>query len=131
MRNAHDEKDDFLKDLLQSAGTESTSPDFLANVMAQVEVEAVLQSKRSVAPVISLKGWLVMALGLVATIMIAVLFPSTSTKPLPGQEFMANSLDKTADFFGNLHFSSILVMAVGIVALLFAIERLLMSRNEH
>ena len=130
MKDAHEEKDDFLKDLLQSAGPERTSPDFMANLMAQVETEAITQSKRQVSPVISLKGWIVMATGFVAVIVLAFLFPSTNTQPLPGQEIMAETIEKSADFFGNLHFSSLLVMATAIMAVLFGLDRFVFRRGE-
>ncbi len=130
MRDAHEEKDDFLKDLLQTAGPERTSPDFMANIMAQVEAEAIAQSKSQTSPVISLKGWILMAAGLVAVIVLAVLFPSTNTTPLPGQEMMAETIEKSADFFGNIQISSLLVMATAIMAVLFGLDRFVFRREE-
>lgn len=130
MSAENEERDDFLKNLLQTAGPERTSPDFMANLMAQVEAEVITQSKNQTSPVIPLKGWILMAAGLVAVIVLAFLFPSTNTQPLPGQELMAETVEKSASFFNNIHISSLLVMATVIMAMLFGLERFVLRKGE-
>lgn len=122
-------RDDFLKEMLQSAGTESPSKDFMANIMAQVEAEVVLQEKRKTAPLISPQAWILMAIGFVATICLAILFPSSNSSELPGKAFVDNAIESSTNAFAQLHFPTLLVVAFGMLALFFAMERFFSSRK--
>lgn len=145
MGNSNEFKDVFLKRMFKTSSLDKPSDDFTANLMKRIEKEVVLK-KEVDTPIIELKYWLLIGLGLLVAAYLLfqmdwsfmqVLFSELNIKPIEFPK-LPEFLQLSLTIFGSLQetiksiqIPSVLIIAAVAVGSLITIDRLIKSRSNE
>lgn len=145
MGDSNEFKDVFLKRMFKASSLDKPSDDFTANLMKRIEKEVVLK-KEVDTPIIELKYWLLIGLGLLVAAYLLfqmdwsfmqVLFSELNIKPIEFPK-LPEFLQLSLTIFGSLQetiksiqIPSVLIIAAVAVASLITIDRLIKSRSNE
>jgi hypothetical protein len=130
MNENRDEFDDMMRELMQEAGLERAPGNFTQAVMGQIAAEQAIP-KRTWKPIITRRGWVSIAAGVMVATVSAFLFLSPSKKPIPGKETVDQALSQAAGLFENIQVPAILGLSLVAIMLLFALDQGLSRRQKN
>lgn len=130
MKEEKDQFEDFLHEMMQEGGLEQAPSGFTQRVMGEITAPQAVKARSRWQPVITLRGWIGAAAGLVVTFLVAYFIPWTApSKALPGQEVAKQAIDATVGAFEGFQPPMIVVVVLGALFLLFTLDRLLSQRQ--
>ena len=126
-------KDKFLKKMIKKVDIEKPSKDFTDNIMKKIHQETVVESVESQS-VLSLKYWVIIALGIIAIIsllfgydwlFIKNIFSEINIETINFLSIILGFVNYFKGLFSGIEISSITVVIFLSVALLIVVDRLL------
>ena len=130
MIDERDELDDLMRDLLQEAGLERAPSNFTQAVMGQLAAETAKPRARW-KPIISLRGWIAIGTGIVASSVAAIVLLQPSDRALPGQEQVQTAVNQASSLLESINVPTILALSVAAMAALFVLDRVLTHRQKN
>ncbi|HEX2899365.1 MAG TPA: hypothetical protein VHS96_06565 [Bacteroidia bacterium] len=131
MKEEKDQFEDFLHEMMQEGGLEQAPSGFTQRVMGEIAAPQAVKARPRWQPVISWRGWVGAAAGVVIAFLVGYFIPwSGPSKPLPGQAAVDQAIDTAVGTFGGIRPPMLLVIALGAMFLLFALDRMLSRRTS-
>jgi hypothetical protein len=128
MKEEHDGFDDFLHEMMQEAGPEKAPANFTSAVMGQITATQSAPVKLRWRPVITWKGWVAAAVTVVVACVVAFFLPGSQAAPSKGQVVAEQAVDTAISTLSSFQYPMLLVISLGAVFLLFALDKLLSKR---
>lgn len=130
MIDERDDLDDMMRDLMQEAGLERAPSNFTQAVMGQIAAETA-KAKPRWKPIISLRGWIAIGTGLVASSVAAIVLLQPSNRELPGKEQVQQAVNQASSMMESINVPTILALSATAIAALFMLDRMLTRRQNN
>ncbi|MEP1489301.1 MAG: hypothetical protein ABJK28_12810 [Algibacter sp.] len=115
--------DNLSKKIIKEAAVESPSFNFTDTVMSQIETLSVRSSVTAYKPLISIKGWLVIAIVFIALLIIMIMTSEGCSLDLLNKiNFSIISNNKMGEALSNIKISKTLTYTIALFGLMLSIQ---------
>ncbi|MEP5338505.1 MAG: hypothetical protein ABJL44_15305 [Algibacter sp.] len=115
--------DNLSKKIIKEAAVESPSFNFTDTVMSQIETLSVRSSVTAYKPLISIKGWLVIAIVFIALLIIMIMTSEGYSLDLLNKiNFSIISNNKMGEALSNIKISKTLTYTIALFGLMLSIQ---------